>query len=300
MAALDEATIAAKLDKLDVSDGAATTADATEPPFAIKYDPRDVAKLAAHEKVEDYPPRALPTGEVALAPQFHLVGAHCGRGFLACDCETTREIPVGTDYHFAGLPAPGSTRSSLLRRWASCVKMSPTMGAFAADAWFDEHGARTIQALETRGGVLARMVDDFCSELDEDPNLPILCQLGGIPEGFPAHEAVDVVAGEARAARAAFVAGDWNCVTKLGATLLHASFQTSDPDAYPADDAPLDHLFAGLDVLVNALNTGFSKRGWRFAAELDRAPAGDGGDAPARVRLPAPEARLAALGSDMD
>ena len=359
MAALDEATIASKLDTLDVSDGAATTADAPEPPFAIKYDPRDVAKLAAHEKVEDYPPRALPTGEVALAPQFHLVGAHCGRGFLACDCETTREIPVGTDYHFSGLPAPGSTRSSLLRRWASCVKMSPTMGAFAADAWFDEHGARTIQALETRGDVLARMVDDFCADLDEDPNLPILCQLGGIPEGFPAHEAVDVVAGEARAARAAFVAGDWNCVearaeifkmtsmcirallrevdertrlveksaestslrpgvlevssgrpavdfsgrcqvTKLGATLLHASFQTSDPDAYPADDAPLDHLFAGLDVLVNALNTGFSKRGWRFAAELDRAPAGDGGDAPARVRLPAPEARLAALGNDMD
>ena len=89
-------------------------------------------------------------------------------------------------------------------------------------------------------------------------------------------------------------------VTKLGATLLHASFQTSDPDAYPADDALLDHLFAGLDVLVNALNTGFSKRGWRFAAELDRAPAGDGGDAPARDRLPAPEARLAALGNDMD
>jgi len=212
MAALDEATIASKLDKLDVSDGAATTADATEPPFAIKYDPRDVAKLAAHEKVEDYPPRALPTGEVALAPQFHLVGAHCGRGFLACDCETTQEIPVGTDYHFSGLPAPGSTRSSLLRRWASCVKMSPTMGAFAADAWFDEHGARTIKALEQRGGVLARMVDDFCADLDEDPNLPILCQLGGIPEGFPAHEAVDVVAGEARAARGAFVAGDWNCV----------------------------------------------------------------------------------------
>ena len=53
MAALDEATIASKLDKLDVSDGAATAADAPEPPFAIKYDPRDVAKLAAHEKVED-------------------------------------------------------------------------------------------------------------------------------------------------------------------------------------------------------------------------------------------------------
>ena len=226
MAAIDEATIAAKLDKLDVSDGAATTADATEPPFALKYDPRDVAKLAAHEKVEDYPPRALPTGEVALAPQFHLVGAHCGRGFLACDCETTREIPVGTDYHFSGLPPPGSTRSSLLRRWASCVKMSPTMGAFAADAWFDEHGARTIQALETRGDVLARMVDDFCSELDEDPNLPILCQLGGIPEGFPAHEAVDVVAGEARAARAAFVAGDWNCVEARAEIFKMTSMRT--------------------------------------------------------------------------
>ena len=226
MAAIDEATIASKLDKLDVSDGASTKADATEPPIAIKYDPRDVAKLAAHEKVEDYPPRALPTGAVALAPQVHLVGAHCGRGFLACDCETTREIPVGTDYHFSGLPAPGSTRSSLLRRWASCVKMSPTMGAFAADAWFDEHGARTIKALETRGDVLARMVDDFCADLDEDPNLPILCQLGGIPEGFPAHEAVDVVAGEARAARAAFVAGDWNCVAARAEIFKMTSMRT--------------------------------------------------------------------------
>ena len=291
----------ASLESLRVASTSTTSfcvATDSEEPFALSYDPRQVAALAEVARLEDHPPRALASGEIDMAPQFHMFGAHCGRSFLACGCEETVGVPRGTDYTFRGLPPPaaGASASALLRRWVSCVKMSPTMGAFAADAWFNQYGARTLFAVRARGAVLGRMVDDFRAELAGDATLPVLSRLAGLPDGVLTATAVAVVSEEAAAAYAAFVAGDWAAVTKLGATLLHAAFQTSDPESYPEDDEDLRHLFAGLDVLVNTLNAGYSGKGWRFAVETDRAPATPGAPTKAaRDRLPHPDVRKAAL-----
>ena len=116
-----------------------------EPPFALSYDPRKVAELAAVDAPGDAPPKLLATGEVEFAPQFHVFCAHCGKRAYreACGCAAAR----GQDCVFRGLPAPRAraSASQLLRRWVCCVKMSPAMGTFAADAWFNEFGGRTLR-----------------------------------------------------------------------------------------------------------------------------------------------------------
>jgi len=95
--------------------------------------------------------------------------------------------------------------------------------------------------------------------------------------------AAAAVEAEARCALRSFLAGDWGGVTRLGADLLHIAFQTSDPDAFPADDAAVADLFGGVDVLAQTLRAGYSKHGARFAVEPDRPTAGS---ACASGRLP--------------
>ena len=70
--------------QVEEADKAAAPAPATKPeaakqgpqrpPFAVKYDPKDVAELASRLTLEEYPVVQLETGELRLAPQFHLKG----------------------------------------------------------------------------------------------------------------------------------------------------------------------------------------------------------------------------------
>jgi len=136
-----------------------STAGDLEPPFAVTYDPRTVAALADVDDPKAAPVKVHRTGEIEFAPQFHVFCAHCGaRAYReACGCAEKR----GQDCVFRGLPEPERTGggaadpSRLLRRWICCVKMSPAMGTFAADAWFDEHGARTLRSLASRASPTA-------------------------------------------------------------------------------------------------------------------------------------------------
>ena len=86
------------------------------PPFAVSYDPKDVAELASRLTLEEYPVVQLETGEVKLAPQFHLIG-RCGKGFISCQCETE---PRGADYVYTNLPDPTNrSMDALVRRCAA-------------------------------------------------------------------------------------------------------------------------------------------------------------------------------------
>ena len=94
------------------------------PPFAVSYDPKDVAELASRLTLEEYPVVQLETGELKLAPQFHLIG-RCGNGFISCECETE---PRGADYVYTNLPDPiNKSMDALVRRWCCLVKNSPCL-----------------------------------------------------------------------------------------------------------------------------------------------------------------------------
>ena len=109
-----------------------------------------MAELASRLTLEEYPVVQLETGELKLAPQFHLIG-RCGNGFISCQCETE---PRGADYVYTNLPDPINTSmDALVRRWCCLVKNSPAMGGFAADQWYNAMG-RTLQAVERKRATL--------------------------------------------------------------------------------------------------------------------------------------------------
>ena len=193
------------------------------PPFAVKYDPKDVAELASRLTLEEHPVVQLETGELKLAPQFHLKG-RCGNGFISCECETE---PRGADYVYTNLPDPINTSmDALVRRWCCLIKNSPAMGGFAADQWYNAHGGRTLQAVEKKRATLMTCVDGFVDNLIDDPNLATLARLAGLPDGVQTQHAISVISREAKQARSAFLHGDWALVTRLGGTLLHIAIQT--------------------------------------------------------------------------
>ena len=238
------------------------------PPFAVKYDPKDVAELASRLTLEEYPVVQLETGELKLAPQFHLIG-RCGKGFISCECETE---PRGADYVYTNLPDPTNTSmDALVRRWCCLIKNSPAMGGFAADQWYNAHGGRTLQAVEKKSDTLVRCVDGFVDNLVDDPNLATLARLAGLPDGVQTQHAISVISREAKQARSAFLHGDWSLVTRLGGTLLHIAIQTSDPADVPSDDEDIQRLFAAVDILQSVLSSGYSKDCWRLAPESSRA-----------------------------
>jgi hypothetical protein len=238
------------------------------PPFAVSYDPKDVAELASRLTLEEYPVVQLETGELKLAPQFHLIG-RCGNGFISCQCETE---PRGADYVYTNLPDPTNTSmDALVRRWCCLVKNSPAMGGFAADQWYNAHGSRTLQAVERKQATLITCVDGFVDNLIDDPNLATLARLAGLPDGVQTQHAISVISREAKQARSAFLAGDWALVTRLGGTLLHIAIQTSDPADVPSDDEDIQRLFAAVDILQSVLSSGYSKDCWRLAPESSRA-----------------------------
>ena len=117
------------------------------PPFAVSYDPKDVAELASRLTLEEYPVVQLETGELKLAPQFHLIGTLRQRLYFL----PMRDGAARADYVYTKLPDPINTSmDALVRRWCCLVKNSPAMGGFAADQWYNAHGPRTLSAVERK------------------------------------------------------------------------------------------------------------------------------------------------------
>ena len=215
----------------------------------------------------------LGTGELKFRPQSFSFCGHCDNYFLMCTC---KDIPVARDYNFKSLPLPpeDSTPSMLLRRWCSCVNQSMSMGCFAALQWFRDHADRKLAAMRAKAEVMHQMVEEYVVKLPTDPALPLLMKALGLKPGVPAADGANRVAREARTAAAAFIAGDWNCVTRLGALLLNNAFQSSDADRYPLSDDLLTECFCAVDVLNKILGMGYSDLGWCLAIENDRPPQG--------------------------
>jgi hypothetical protein len=212
----------------------------------------------------------LPTGELRFRPQSFSFCGHCDNYFMMCTCSG---IPHAHDYNFKSLPQPpeGSTPEMLLRRWCSCVAQSMSMSCFSALQWYADHSETKLAAMSAKQHTLGQMVEEYVARLPSDPHLPLLMKAIGLRNGAPA-DGAPRLAREARSAAAAFCAGDWNCVTRLGALLLNNAFQSSDSERYPLSDTQLADVFSAIDILNKVLGLGYSDIGWCLAIENDRPP----------------------------
>ena len=213
-------------------------------------------------------------------PQEHTVCGICGAHFMLCGCEG---LPYACNYILVGLPAPASdsTPLQLLKRWASLVSMSMSMGAFAANEWLADNGQTLLASIRERATLLDNMVDDYIASLPSDPSKisPLAQAVGGtVLKDKPVADQVAVVASETKAAMAAFQSGDWACITFVGSILIQNSFQASDPQKYPLNDVHLNTVFQnGVGLLNSILDMGYDPHGWHLAMENERAPVGTTG-----------------------
>lgn len=213
---------------------------------------------------------ALPSGELRFRAQSFTFCGHCDNYFMMCVC---KGIPFAQDYNFKSLPPPHetSTPAMLLRRWCSCVMMSPMMGRFTAMDWYADHAEKKLASIAARAEMMVQIIEEYAARLPNDVSTPLLMKAIGMRSGTPA-EGVPRLAREAQSAAAAFIAGDWNCVTRIGALLLNNAFQTSDPVKYPPSDERLADVFSAIDILNKILGLGYSDMGWCLAIENDRPP----------------------------
>ncbi|KAK1743081.1 hypothetical protein QTG54_006678 [Skeletonema marinoi] len=216
-------------------------------------------------------------------PQSYMFCGRCDDHFLVCSCEG---VEYGSDYIFKNLPPPPPNLTPLerLRRFSDLVSVSPTMKVFAAHMWHQNEAPALIDALnETQTqNQLTRMVDEYIEMIRTQPEDLSLTQMAKIVGGPPLEEKsasvqIEMIAREARAAIASFIACDWPTVTKAGILLIHNAYQVSDPQKYPIDDPNLSTIYSkGVDCLKAILDMGYSNThfGWRLAMEPDRQPQG--------------------------
>ena len=177
--------------------------------------------------------------------------------------------------------------ADLVKRWALCVEEHQRMRLYDALRWYDDCIDPFVHATTAMGDRMVEIVTEYTDRLPGDERLSLFGQALGVADPEDVSETAVAVADEAHAACGAFLRGDWNCVTKLGAVLLSNAFQSSDPEAVCMSDANLRALYGGIDMLSEVLALGFSETGWRFCIEYDRVPLiRDGGTAvaPASVR----------------
>lgn len=149
--------------------------------------------------------------------------------------------------------------------------MSLSMGCFTALDWYADHGEQKLASINAKADTMVQVIEEYVSRLHNDVSTPLLMKAIGMRSGTPA-EGVPRLAREAQSAAAAFIAGDWNCITRIGALLINNAFQTSDPDRYSLNDAQLGDVFSAIDILNKVLAMGYSDMGWCLAIENDRAP----------------------------
>ena len=220
------------------------------------------------------------SGEITFTaerpPQSFVFCGICDSHFMFCECTGAGRV----DYIYKGLPppSPSLTCAERLRRFASLVAVSPSMGRFNAMAWHRNESSDVVASLQARKPQLKQMMEDYISGLPTDPLLKSIAEaVGGQPlKDQNSATQVEAVAKECRAAVSSFISGDWSTVTKVGILLIQNSFQASDPAKYPTSDSHLDTVFQkGVSCLQRILNIGFSdERGWRLALECDRLPQG--------------------------
>lgn len=209
--------------------------------------------------------------------------AHCDIVLSECHCyaEDTSPRPA-VDIVLKNLATPaqdGDGVADLVKRWALCVEAHERMRMYDALRWHKDCVEPFVHATIEMGNRMVDIVTEYTERLPEDERLALFGQALGVVDPEDVAEAAVAVADEVRAACGAFLRGDWNCVTKLGAVLLSNAFQSSDPDAVCMSDTNLRALYGGIDMLSEVLALGFSAKGWRFAIENDRAPLMRDGDA---------------------
>lgn len=212
------------------------------------------------------PATVLPSGKVEFIPQEHTLCGLCRNSFMLCTCGG---VGHAQDYVLVGLPPPpqGATQAQLIQRWCSLVYPSMSMGTFNADQWYQDNVNNLLFSMNARADALTNMVEDYITTaLPNDPST--LASLTQVFDGKSQAIAVEV-----RATLAIFLAGDWACLTFVGAILLSNAFQTSDPQRYRLDDAHLQVVFQhGVGLISSVMKKGFDNRGFRLAMECDRAP----------------------------
>lgn len=213
-------------------------------------------------------------------PQNFIFCGRCDDHFMICKC---KDVGYGKDYIFRGLPPPSPNLSPLerLRRFVDLVSVSPSMRTFNARSWYENEAAAIVESIQERQNQLRQMIEDYIEVLPTravEFNLSQIAAAIGGPhlEKQPASDQVKALAAECRAAIASFIACDWTTVTRMGASLIHNSFEASDPLKYPTDDPHLSTVYyKGLECLKDLLGEGYSDYdGWRLAMESDRQPSG--------------------------
>lgn len=226
------------------------------------------------------------TGEILFHGPPPWICGRCGTIPMMCRCETSSR----QDLVLTGLPPPPPTATSLepepdrlLNRFISCISVSPTMAKYDARRWMSDHGATTLRALQDPGarGILLRLVDAYRTHLTTEPIYAKICTevapmwLAVRREGGWSDEAkAGVVRGLLESAVRAFLAGDWNCVTRVGSLLLVEAFPLRDEwdrhevlrERGPHDSA-VECLFDAAMFVHTVLSEGYSGIGGSLAVE---------------------------------
>lgn len=196
---------------------------------------------------------------------------------MVCRCQG---MPPSTNYVMMGLPppAPNSTRQQLMQRWGSLISMSMSMGVFDVGRWYQDNAQLLFASMQAKSLQLKELIQDYIQALETDHTLPVLAKaLGGVGPNSLTNKSkakqIQAVGSEAKASMDIFLAGDWACLTYIGAMLMQNAFQTSDPRRYRLDDVHLKTIFEnGIGLLISILGRGYSAAGWRLALEMDRPP----------------------------
>jgi len=206
-----------------------------------------------------------------------------------CGCDRGKSADKFVDYVYVStLPPPptNASREHLLRRWASLVVCSPAMASTDAKQLLEVFIRRVQVAMDRNEATLNEMVNDYIKHIKGDELFDNwLYGMGFVlspREDIPTVRVIDAASGaaklgaECRIALAAFLSGDWGCITKLGLNLLQEAIVKSlFPDGHQSlsrFDYSAILLLEAVHVINHIMYHGFTPEGSRLAIEYYRRP----------------------------
>ena len=217
-----------------------------------------------------------PSGRLAFGqPSTWLaqwVQLHPAAGPLALWRHPLGELEVQSlDNVLIYLPTPdeGSTVQMLMERWCSSMHIHPAKRV-DADRWMAESGAGARDAMRLRGHILKdELVPNYAENLAVEKLETIALGSGVFMEGLmTAEERRTRLRRYAEASADAFLAGDWNCVTLLGAALLGNAFEASERKPDDSDEL-LKKLFQTVCDLRDSLEAMYRPTTLSYAIEMN-------------------------------